>query len=118
MKPCVVIATYNNDATLGGIIDEVYEYVKDIIVVNDGSTDNTSLILKGKKSKLVEVISYPDNRGKGSALQSGIDTARAKGYTHAVTIDSDGQHYPSDIKGLLEVSRVRPDAIIDRKSVV
>ncbi|MCM1449551.1 MAG: glycosyltransferase family 2 protein [Clostridiales bacterium] len=106
------MATYNNAGTLARVIDEVYDYVKDIIVVNDGSTDDTASILEKKREKLVHVISYSPNRGKGAALQQGIDWARGMGYSHAVTIDSDGQHYPSDIDGLLEVAGVRPESII------
>lgn len=111
MKACVVIPTYNNASTVACVIDEVCDYVKDIIVVNDGSTDDTDRILKSYKDRIT-YISYPDNRGKGAALQLGLDKARSMGFTHAVTIDSDGQHYPADIKALLEVSAVRPHDII------
>lgn len=111
MKPCVVIPTYNNAGTVASVIDEVRNYVKDIIVVNDGSTDDTDSILK-QYGDTVTYIAFPHNRGKGAALQAGLDHARAMGYSHAITIDSDGQHYPSDIKALLEVSAVCPESII------
>ncbi|MDE6402670.1 MAG: glycosyltransferase family 2 protein [Muribaculaceae bacterium] len=111
MKPCAVIPTYNNCNTLRQVVEEVATYVSDIIVVNDGSTDLTAQILDSI-SIPVEIISFKHNRGKGAALKAGIERARSLGFTHAVTIDSDGQHYPSDIPGLLEVARTAPHAII------
>ncbi len=117
MKACVVIPTYNNAGTVARVIDEVCDYVKDIIVVNDGSTDDTDRILRSYNDRIT-YISYPDNRGKGAALQLGLDKARSMGFTHAVTIDSDGQHYPADIEALLEVSAVRPhDIILGRRGI-
>ena len=111
MRPCAVIPTYNNCTTLRRVVEEVATYVNDIIVVNDGSTDSTVDILNNLTIP-VEVITFDHNRGKGAALKAGIERARALGYTHAVTIDSDGQHYPSDIPGLLEVAEAAPHAII------
>lgn len=115
MKACVVIPTYNNAGTLAGVIDDVRNYIKDIIVVNDGSTDDTQRLLQSY-GDTITCISYPDNRGKGAALQLGLDRARQMGFTHAVTIDSDGQHFPADINSLLEVAAVRPrDIILGRR---
>lgn len=115
MNACVVIPTYNNAGTLADVIEQVCRYNKNVIVVNDGSTDHTINILERFKDKIT-YISYPDNRGKGAALQIGIDRAREMGFDHAVTIDSDGQHFPDDIPALLEVAEVRPyDIILGRR---
>ena len=111
MRPCVVIPTYNNANTLIQVIDDVVTYVKDIIVVNDGSTDNTPLLLSEYTGQ-INIITFSINKGKGAALQRGLDFARTHGYTHAITIDSDGQHYPSDIPLLLSAAQTHPDAII------
>jgi len=111
MRACVVIPTYNNAGTLGCVIDRVHNYIKDIIVVNDGSTDNTPDILAQYADKIT-CISYTDNRGKGAALQQGLDRARLMGFSHAITIDSDGQHYPDDIPQLLKVAEMHPNDII------
>ncbi|MBQ8056675.1 MAG: glycosyltransferase, partial [Paludibacteraceae bacterium] len=64
-----IIPTYNNAKTLSTIIDNVLLFCKDVIVVNDGSTDETSDILS-KKSGFT-LISYEKNRGKGHALKLG-----------------------------------------------
>jgi len=94
-KVCVIIPTFNNQNTLKRVIDGVLHYTNDIIIVNDGSTDDTFHILKDY-SKLIQ-IHFSKNRGKGAALREGFKKAYQIGYEFAITIDSDGQHYPDDI---------------------
>lgn len=99
-KVCVIIPTYNNHKTLKRIIDGVLQYTSNIIVVNDGSTDNTSEIIYSYKS--IESVQIVKNQGKGNALQLGFKKALEKGFHFAITIDSDGQHFPDDIPVFLE----------------
>ncbi|MBL7880772.1 MAG: DUF2062 domain-containing protein [Chryseobacterium gambrini] len=94
-KICVLIPTYNNEKTLKRVIDGVLDYTEDIIVVNDGSTDSTREILRSYSQ--IEVIDLPENKGKGNGLKIGFRKAKELGYDYAITIDSDGQHYPDDI---------------------
>lgn len=96
IRVCVVIPTYNNAATVCDVAERSLACVADVIVVNDGSTDDTLRLLDGMSGQIT-VLSYPDNKGKGHALQTGLDYARSHGFTHAITIDADGQHYPEDI---------------------
>ena len=100
-KICVLIPTYNNEKTLRRVIDGVLEYTQNIIIVNDGSTDSTSEILKTYPQ--LTVLNLPENKGKGNALKIGFRKARDLGFHHAITIDSDGQHYPDDIPVFVEV---------------
>jgi len=95
LKCCVIIPTYNNEKTLKEVIEGVLLYTKNIIVVNDGSSDNTLEILK-EFSHLIQ-IHFAKNKGKGIALRKGFIKAIEEGYHYAITIDSDGQHYPDDI---------------------
>lgn len=97
---CVIIPTYNNHKTLRRVIDGVLKYTQDIIVVNDGSTDTTKEILAGY-SQLTQ-IHVPRNQGKGNALREGFTKAKALGFDYAITIDSDGQHFPDDIPVFLD----------------
>jgi glycosyltransferase involved in cell wall biosynthesis len=97
---CVLIPTYNNERTLGGVLSEVLSLDFPVIVVNDGSTDGTAELLS--KFPQVEVISYVPNRGKGNALRTGFHRAFELGYEYAITIDSDGQHEPADIEVIRE----------------
>jgi glycosyltransferase involved in cell wall biosynthesis len=110
LKACVLLPTYNNAATLAGVIDDVMGYTSNIIVVNDGSTDGTAEILSGYPQ--VQLISYSPNKGKGFALRTGLRAAADAGYDYAITIDSDGQHYASDLPQLLHVIKQRPGALL------
>ncbi|CAM3933225.1 MULTISPECIES: DUF2062 domain-containing protein [Flavobacterium] len=94
-KVCVIVPTYNNDKTLKRVLDSILEYTDQVIIVNDGSTDETSTILN-VYSNLIQVH-HPKNSGKGTALRNGFKKAIDLGYEYAITIDSDGQHFSSDI---------------------
>ncbi|WP_417888521.1 DUF2062 domain-containing protein [Xanthomarina gelatinilytica] len=92
---CVIIPTYNNQHTLKRVINGVLELTNNLIVVNDGSTDTTSSILKAYPN--IQQVHFPENKGKGVALREGFKHAISLGYKFAITIDSDGQHFPNDI---------------------
>lgn len=92
---CVIIPTYNNAKTLSRVLDGVCRQTAHILVVNDGSTDITASILAGYSG--ITVIHLPCNKGKGNALRTGFREAISQGFDYAITIDSDGQHFPDDI---------------------
>ena len=99
-KILVIIPAYNEDARIGDVVHSVREVNPefDIVVVNDGSRDNTA----GKaRAAGALVISHPFNLGYGVAIQTGYKFAFAKGYDFVVQIDGDGQHDPSFISNLL-----------------
>lgn len=106
----IVIPTYNNGGTLGQVLTYVLAYSFPVIVVNDGSTDNTLEVLKGFSG--IRVINYPDNRGKGYALNTGLKAAMEAGYRYAITLDSDGQHYADDIPVFLKEIALYPDSLL------
>jgi glycosyltransferase involved in cell wall biosynthesis len=110
VRTCVIIPTYNNAATIAGLIRDVAQYTSQIIVVNDGSTDDTTEILRSFPS--VQCISYPKNRGKGWALRKAFKYAVEKGYKYAITIDSDGQHFAKDLPSFINKIDELPNAII------
>ncbi len=109
-RTCVIIPTYNNDITLPAVIADVAEYTHNIIVVNDGSTDDTALILASLPH--IDIVSYPKNKGKGWALRKGFEKAVESGYAHAITIDSDGQHFAKDLPVFMDKLELTKDAII------
>src|SRR5690606_35251308 len=90
LKACVLVPTYNNAGTLATVLRDVLQYTTQVIVVNDGSTDDTENILEGFPQ--VHIVSYKPNAGKGMALRRGFKEAVKLGYEHAITLDSDGQH--------------------------
>jgi glycosyltransferase involved in cell wall biosynthesis len=102
--------TFNNQASILDVLGGTKEYCSDIFVINDGSTDNTLQLLE--KAEGIRLISYPVNRGKGYALRTGIKAAAAAGFTHAISIDSDGQHYPYDIPLFIPHIDENPDALV------
>lgn len=106
----VVIPTYNNVGTISTIISEVGQYVDDILVVNDGSTDGTLELVQSLKN--VKLLSYKKNRGKGYALRCALKYAYKRGYRYVITIDADGQHYPEDILNFIDKIKESPDTLI------
>jgi glycosyltransferase involved in cell wall biosynthesis len=110
LRCCVIVPTFNNVRTLQTVIEDVSLYIDDVIIVNDGSTDNTSEVLSSVSN--IRVLGYPTNRGKGYALKRGFRLAAEKGFRYAVTIDSDGQHHGSDIAAFLHKINQYPDSIL------
>ena len=107
---CVIIPTYNNDRTLETIIRGVLEYTDQVIVVNDGSTDRTREIIE--KFPGLTSLHLEKNKGKGYAIRLGFREAILKGYSYAITIDSDGQHLPEDLPKFIEKIEKEPGALV------
>ena len=110
LRACIIIPTYNNAATLAGVIEDVAGYTRQIIVVNDGSTDDTVAVVK--RFPFVKMISYTQNAGKGWALRKGFAHAIASGFQYAICIDSDGQHFAKDLPAFIEKIKEIPGAVI------
>ena len=110
-KICVVIPTYNNSGTLRNGVERVLTQCADVIVVNDGCTDGSAEILSSFGSR-VTVVDYGKNRGKGYALKQGFKKAKELGFDDAITIDSDGQHFPEDIPLFVKALDQHPGALI------
>lgn len=107
---CVIIPTYNNVGTIRDVLTRSFAYCSDIIVVNDGSNDGTEEILR--KIPGIVLVDYPDNAGKGTALKRGFRKALTLGFSYAITLDADGQHYPEDIPAFLEGNIKHPGSLI------
>lgn len=110
LNVCVVIPTYNNASTLKKVITDTLQYCAHVIVVNDGSTDDTAKLLN--ECKLIKVLTFKQNRGKGVALREGLRKAIIMGFRYAITIDSDGQHFADDLHLFIETIEKSPDSVI------
>jgi glycosyltransferase involved in cell wall biosynthesis len=106
----VLVPTYNNATTIAQVIASVQAFTDRILVVNDGSTDHTADVLASIKS--LELVSYPVNKGKGYALRQGFNYLQNKGCKYVITIDSDGQHKPSDLIHFIQNIEQHPAAIM------
>lgn len=101
---CIVMATYNNEKSLVKILNEVITYTTAIIVVNDGATDSTNEILQNYPQ--ITILHFKKNKGKGRALKEGFKKARTLGFNFAITLDTDGQHFPDDIPVFVEALKI------------
>ncbi len=107
---CVVIPTYNNAQSLAAVVDSVLEHTSRIIIADDGSTDHTPEILE--KYTELEQVRLPKNKGKGYALRQAFRKARERGYRYAISLDSDGQHFASDLPAFLDAIEKHPGSLI------
>ena len=112
--PVVLAPTFNNAKTLADVLGRIDAHGLPVIVVDDGSTDDTATILQSWSTMGAsrERLTHPKNRGKAAALQTSFVRAVEMGFTHAVTIDTDGQLDPAEIPNLLAVARRSLEALV------
>jgi glycosyltransferase involved in cell wall biosynthesis len=100
-----LIPCYNVEKYCQKVIELTLQHAAYLILVDDGSTDRTGQILKKmvlQHKNKIHLITFPHNQGKGAALLKGIDCALTLPFEVLVTLDSDGQHVPSEIKKLAD----------------
>ena len=98
----VAIAAYNEAASIGDVVTRLRARWPNIVVVDDGSQDDTIEIAAACGAI---VIRHPINLGQGAAIQTGLRFALSQGAQYIVTFDADGQHMVDDIDTLLEYQR-------------
>jgi glycosyltransferase involved in cell wall biosynthesis len=110
----VLIPSYNTGDQVYETVRSARQYWNPVWVVVDGSTDGTAQGLQAMAAQDpgLQVAVLPQNQGKGSAVLLGLRRAQAEGFTHALTMDSDGQHPASLIPAFMRDSQLRPDAMI------
>ena len=99
MKTAIVIPAHNEAKTIGALVKSITDLNGDVIVVDDGSCDDTASLAKAGGAL---VISTSTKSGKGNALRLAFAQALGQGYDAVITLDGDGQHSPSDIGRFLE----------------
>ncbi len=105
----IVIPAYNEARGIRAVVEAVLQQHASVIVVDDGSGDDTVAQLDGLP---VTLVRHRQRQGKGAALRSGFRAARDAGFTTVVTMDADGQHDPADLPRLLAASDAWPDHIV------
>ncbi len=105
MNCCVLIPCYNHPTTVAAVAHAAQKYFP-VILVDDGST------LPLPELPGCEIIRLAQNSGKGAALRFGFEHALKLGYTHAITMDADGQHFAEDLPKFLTAAQAQPDALV------
>lgn len=110
----VLIPSYNTGARLRPTVEEALRHWSPVWVVIDGSTDDSaqSLASLAAREPSLRVIQRPRNGGKGAAVLTGIEAALAAGFTHVLTMDSDGQHPSTHIEPFMVASQRDPAALV------
>ena len=113
-RPVVVVPTYNNAEQVIGVLRRIEALGLALIVVNDGSTDGTAELLERwlPEARCARLLNHQVNRGKAAAMLAGFRAATEAGYSHAATIDSDGQLDPEELPALLETAAGNPQALV------
>lgn len=108
-----LVPTYDNPATIRGVVEELRRYVADVLVVDDGSASTgreaCELLVK---DGLARVIRHSVNSGKGAAVKSGLVELQRLGFSHAVQIDADRQHAIGDVPRFLAAAEAHPEALV------
>ncbi|MCD5398068.1 glycosyltransferase family 2 protein [candidate division NPL-UPA2 bacterium] len=116
MRVGVLIPAYNEEGTIFSLIKDLLalfadrqDLVEEIIVIDDGSTDNTR---REAEKAGARVVFHPENRGKGAALNTGFQYALQRGFEAVITMDGDGQHDGAEIPAFLEKAQEKEAHII------
>jgi glycosyltransferase involved in cell wall biosynthesis len=105
----VLIPAFNCAATIAAAVGGARGCVSTVIVVDDGSADDTAVRAKDAGA---EVVQHVANQGKGAALQTGMRTLAKRDVARVLTMDGDGQHLGDQIAVLLQASDAEPDALV------
>ena len=110
----VLIPSYNSGAKLLETVRDARRYWAPVWVVIDGSTDESTAAVQqlSANDSQIKIFVLPHNEGKGAAILHGLRHAEAAGYTHALTMDGDGQHPAALIPWFISESIANPDALI------
>lgn len=108
MKTCVVMPTYNEAKEIGRIIKKVLAQGLEVVIIDDGSPDNTSQVAANNGAI---VLKNQNNEGKGASLIKGFDYAMKNNFDTVITMDGDGQHLAEDIPLFLQAAKCSDSAI-------
>ncbi|HMN68170.1 MAG TPA: DUF2062 domain-containing protein [Bdellovibrionales bacterium] len=125
LRIAVVVPTYNNPRTISSVVKDIVTRTKfPVVVIDDGSETPVANVLYSFEVKgaletgRVRVVRFEKNRGKGAALRFAIRDLAARGFTHMLTMDGDGQHLAGEIAKLVDLARAHPwDLVIGHRKL-
>lgn len=114
MNPSLAIPIYDHGGTIAGVVESLVKYDLPLLIVDDGSGEATRQQLDHLEERhpWVEVVHHARNRGRGAALRTAYESAAARGRTHVIQLDADGQHDSADVPRFLEAAKAQPGALI------
>lgn len=111
-RPCALIPTYDNPASAAEVVRAARAHLP-VIVVDDGSGAAARALLDALPwGEGLWLVRHARNRGKGAALRAGFAAARRLGFSHALSLDADGQHLPADLPAFVAAIAREPGALI------
>ena len=114
MRTCALIPAFNEVPYIADVVKGTQPHVEKVVVIDDGSRDGTGEVARAAGATCLRSAR---RSGKASALRMGIDFAREHNFTHVITLDGDGQHWPEDIPGMLRVAEeTGADLVIGARS--
>ncbi|NOY72114.1 MAG: glycosyltransferase family 2 protein [Gammaproteobacteria bacterium] len=116
-RPCIVIPIYNHHHGIVNVIEQLRLYQLPCLIIDDGSTAPCKKILNALQAResFITLLSFDENRGKGIAVCAGLRYAQSLGFTHALQLDSDGQHTLADVPTFLNKAKIKQNAVITGK---
>ncbi len=113
-NPCLLIPNYNHGREIVAVVESLAEHGLPCLVVDDGSAVSTRDALESltQRHSFLDVHYRERNGGRGAALKSGYRLAAARGYTHAIQLDADGQHCAADVPQFVEAITRNPGALV------
>lgn len=119
MRTCILIPYYNHPGAIGEVVAALKPLGLPCHIIDDGSNEPAHEVVAriAAREDWVTLQRLDVNQGKGGAVIAGFETALARGFTHALQIDADGQHDVADVPKLLELSRRHPASVITGQAV-
>ena len=113
LNSCVLVPAYNEEKKIGAVLEGLRERGFKVVVVDDGSTDGTSRVVRESGAYC---ITFPVNRGKGAAIRKGFEWVVSNRFEAVVIMDADGQHHPDELEDFLnELTPVETDIVVGNR---
>jgi glycosyltransferase involved in cell wall biosynthesis len=112
----IVVPVYNHARAIGPMLERLLPHGVPCVLVDDGSDTECAQVLDAlaaRHADAVQLVRLPYNQGKGAAVTAGLRAAGARGCSHALQIDADGQHDAADVSAFLDDARATPHAVIN-----
>jgi glycosyltransferase involved in cell wall biosynthesis len=114
MRVVAIIPAFNEEPTIAAVVRGLRDDVDHVLVVDDGSTDGTAA---GARAAGAEVVEHGRNRGKGEAVRTALGVVAPRGFTHALMLDGDMQHLPSEAAALLRAAQSGADVVLGERQL-